>query len=235
MRGPVPGIRDLVVAVPAKNEETLLPECLGSVFASVRALQAIRPDIRVSVVVALDHCTDGSEVVARERGALTVQVDGAGVGAARDSAIHRGLDHLGVRDDSTTWVACTDADSRVPRNWLVRQVMWAERDIDLVVGTVEPFDTEDAVALVAWQERHLLAEDHRHVHGANLGVRAARWREVRGFGPLTLHEDVAFVARVRDLTQRWVATDTTRVRTSGRSTSRVDGGFATFVAGLGSA
>ena len=228
-------IRDLVVAVPVKNEEALLPECLRSVFASVQALAGIRPDIDVCVVVALDGCTDRSAWIARENGALTVCPGGSGVGTARDSAIRTGLQHLGVRDHSAAWVSCTDADSRVASSWLVRQVMWAERDLDLVIGTVEPFDTEDALTLVAWQERHQLGEGHHYVHGANLGVRASRWREVGGFGPLTLHEDVSLVGRVRGHTTSWVATDTTRVRTSGRSRSRVDGGFGSFVRELGSA
>ncbi len=42
----------------------------------------------------------------------------------------------------------------------------------------------------------------------------------------------ALVARVKEATSSWVATDTTRVRTSGRSAGRVDGGLAAFVAGL---
>ena len=55
----------------------------------------------------------------------------------------------------------------------------------------------------------------RHVHGANLGVRADRWRAVAGFGPRAVGEDVDLVERVRAVTDRWVATDTTRVLTSG--------------------
>ncbi len=229
------GIRDLVVAVPAKNEEALLPGCLRSVRTSVTALARVRPDIAVRVVVALDECTDGSADIALDHGALIASPEGAGVGTARDSAIRHGLEDLAVRDLSTTWVACTDADSRVPRSWLVRQVMWAEGGVDLVVGTVEPFDTEDAASLAAWHSRHQLAEGHRYVHGANLGIRASRWRQAGGFGPLSLHEDVSLVGRVRGCTTQWVATDTTRVRTSGRSRSRVEGGFGSFVHGLGSA
>lgn len=228
-------IRHLVVAVPAKDEEVLLPGCLHSVSASVAVLSTVRPDVTACVVVALDSCTDGSAEVARAHGALAVRSPGSGVGTARDTAIRQGLDHLAVQDHHAAWVACTDADSRVPSNWLVHQVMWAERDVDLVVGTVEPFDAEDPMALLAWQERHHLAEGHQYVHGANLGVRSSMWRDVGGFGPRTLHEDVSLVGRVRARTPRWVATDTTRVRTSGRSHNRVPGGFGGFIRGLGSA
>ena len=93
--------------------------------------------------------------------------------------------------------------------------MWAERGADLVVGTAEPVGVARAEALAAWHARHLLVEGHGHVHGANLGVRADRWRAVRRFGPRTVGEDVGLVERVRGVTDRWVATDTTRVLTSG--------------------
>ena len=53
-----------------------------------------------------------------------------------------------------------------------------------------------------------------------------------GFGRRTVGEDVDLVERVRAVTDRWVATDTTRVLTSGRSRSRVDGGFAGYLRDL---
>ncbi len=226
------GIRSLMVSIPARNEEQLLPRALSGVDAAIGALRGIRPSISTCLVVALDGCSDRSRDIALEHGALTVETVDRGVGAARDTAITHGLRALGAFDLATTWVASTDADTIVPANWLVRQVMWAERGTDLVIGTVEPFSVEDPSALAAWHERHQLAEGHQHVHGANLGVRASCWRDAGGFGPLTLHEDVALVARVKEATSSWVATDTTRVRTSGRSAGRADGGFAAFVTGL---
>ena len=90
----------------------------------------------------------------------------------------------------------------------------------------------DPRVLGAWLERHELREGHGHVHGANLGVRADAYLAVGGFAPLAVHEDVGLVARLRDAGHPWVATDRCRVRTSGRTESRVDGGFATFLAGL---
>ncbi len=72
-------------------------------------------------------------------------------------------------------------------------------------------------------------EGHAHVHGANLGIRASRWRNVGGFRDLRIHEDVELVSRVRAHTRRWVATVTIRIRTSGRSGSRVTGRFADYL------
>ena len=81
-------------------------------------------------------------------------------------------------------VVSTDADTVVPSRWLVRHVMWAERGADLVVGTAEPVGVARGEALAAWHARHQLVEGHTHVHGANLGVRADRWRHrCAGMGP----------------------------------------------------
>jgi len=154
------------------------------------------------------------------------------VGAARDAAVARGLEVLGGPDEATTWLACTDADTVVPPRWLLRQVRWADQGLDLVVGTAEPVGVDRPETLVAWHARHRLVEGHEHVHGANLGVRASRWREVGGFGDRRLGEDVHLVERVRAVSDHTVATDTTRVLTSGRSRSRVAAGFAGYLGDL---
>jgi hypothetical protein len=228
----VSAVEHLVVAIPARDEESLLPACLRSVTAAVAVLREARPGIRLVVAVALDGCTDGSAGVAGEWDVATVVLPGRGVGAARDAAIQRGLSVLRMPREGATWVACTDADTVVPSRWLVRHVMWAERGADLVVGTAEPVGVARGEALAAWHARHSLVEGHTHVHGANLGVRADRWRQVGGFGRHTVGEDVDLVERVRSHTGRWVATDTTRVLTSGRPRSRVDGGFAHYLRDL---
>jgi len=228
----VSAVENLVVAIPARDEESLLPACLRSVTAAVAVLREARPGIHLVVAVALDGCTDGSARVVGEWDVATVVLPGRGVGAARDAAIQRGLSVLRMPREGATWVACTDADTVVPSRWLVRHVMWAERGADLVVGTAEPVGVARGEALAAWHARHQLVEGHTHVHGANLGVRAHRWRQVGGFGQRTVGEDVDLVERVRSLTGRWVATDTARVLTSGRPRSRVDGGFADYLRDL---
>lgn len=222
----------VVVAIPARDEESLLPACLRSVNAAVIALREARPGIHLVVAVALDGCTDGSARVLGGWDAAAVVLPGRGVGAARDAAIERGLSALRKPPEDATWVACTDADTVVPSRWLVRHVMWAERGADLVVGTAEPVGVARGESLAAWHARHHLVEGHTHVHGANLGVRADRWRQVGGFGQRTVGEDVDLVERVRAVTGRWVATDTARVLTSGRPRSRVDGGFADYLRDL---
>ncbi|MBM6401564.1 glycosyltransferase [Phycicoccus sonneratiae] len=224
----------VVVTVPARDEEELLGRCLDSVLTAVTTLHPAHPTVRVSVVVALDRCVDGSASVATRAGVEVVHVDVGAVGAARRAAVAAGLARARASGSPThrTWLAGTDADCVVPTHWLLRQLELAAAGADLVVGTVVPDEVVDPRVLRAWWARHELHEGHRHVHGANLGVRADAYLEVGGFPPLPVHEDVALVEAVRATGRRWVGTDGTRVRTSARTESRVDGGFASYLARL---
>lgn len=226
-------IHRIIVSIPARNEGTLLAGCLSGVQLAVDALHQVRADFPVAVVVALDGCTDDSSAVAAQAGVHTVTLHGEGVGAARDAAIAHGLSLLSPASDTLsehhTWVACTDADSVVPVTWLIHQLMWAESGMDLVIGTVEPYGPIEPSVLAVWHAQHRLAEGHPYVHGANLGMRADTWRAAGGFGPRTVDEDVELIARAQANTDRWVATDTTRVATSARLHGRIDGGFADYL------
>ncbi len=51
--------------------------------------------------------------------AFQMALPGAGVGSARDAAVERGLAALGHPAESSTWVACTDAETVVPTHWLL--------------------------------------------------------------------------------------------------------------------
>ncbi|MGG5260344.1 glycosyltransferase [Phycicoccus avicenniae] len=227
-------LRHVVVAVPARDEEQLLGRCLASLDTARAALASVRPDLAVHVVVVLDRCVDGSAAVARAAAVEVVTGDLGSVGAARNIGVGVGTRAAlaaGVPPQAT-WVATTDADTVVPGDWLVQHVALAETGVDLVVGTVVPDESVDPRVLVAWRARHELGEGHRHVHGANLGIRADAYASVGGFAPVPLHEDVALVEAVRASGRPWVATDRARVRTSARTVGRARGGFASHLAAL---
>jgi glycosyltransferase involved in cell wall biosynthesis len=220
----------VVVVVPARDEERLLPGCLDSVLAARTALVRRRPRLGVDVVVVLDRCTDGSaEVVAGYEDVVCLAHTAGCVGAARATGVEAALRAGG--DPRRTWLANTDADTEVPAHWLRAQVDLADEGLDLVLGTVVPDDLESRV-LHAWSQRHHLGEGHGHVHGANLGVRANRYLEAGGFAAVPLHEDLLLAEAVRASGAPWVATDATRVRTASRRRGRVNGGFATYLRDL---
>lgn len=220
----------IVVVVPARDEERLLPACLDSLRVARRLLAHRRPEVRVDVVVVLDRCTDASAAVVAGCADVRSVVSTHGcVGAARATGVSVALQGSG--DPATTWLANTDADTVVPAGWLLAQVELADQGLDLVLGTVVPHDLESRV-LLAWTHRHHLREGHPHVHGANLGVRASSYLAAGGFGAIPLHEDVLLAEAVKASGARWVATDATRVRTASRRRGRVRGGFATYLRDL---
>ena len=212
------------VVVPARDEEEHLAACLESVTVAARLAGRVQ-GCPVGVTVVLDSCTDRSaEVVASFPDVRAHVVRDGVVGLARRRGIGR-LDR-GV----PTWVACTDADTVVPRRWLSTQLALAEQGVDLVVGTVAP-DPRDLASgdLLAWHALHPLGEGHGFVHGANLGFALAAYDRVGGFAALATGEDVDLVERMRAAEVPWTATDRTRVRTSGRWHGRAPEGFAGFL------
>jgi glycosyltransferase involved in cell wall biosynthesis len=225
----------LAVVVPARNEEDWLPACLASLDAA--RLQVLRtiPRVQVSVTVVLDRCTDGSERLARGTPGVSVISGSFGsVGAAR----HAGVAVALARSRSlpvNTWVANTDADTTVPRDWLVKQYRLAT-DHDLVLGTVRPVLTAgNSDRLQLWADAYSPAEGHGHIHGANLGIRGSTYGRVGGFRPLTQDEDVDLVTRAKAAGARWTATASVPVSTSSRTEGRVPAGFSTYLRDLGGA
>ena len=233
-------IRAVAVVIPARDEERLIGACLRAV---TRAARHPRLDgLPVAVVVAADSCTDGTAALARRRGAEVLPVLVGAAGAVRALGTAHALDllRIGLPDLSAeeVWLAHTDADSQVPPCWLARQLRHAERGFDAVVGTVRVDDwSQHAPGLEQrfrsqYAAHRGLRRDHPHVHGANLGVRAAAYLAVGGFPPLATGEDVALVAALQSGGHRLVRTDACPVRTSARRDPRAPGGFSDFLLAL---
>ncbi len=230
----MPAPEQLAVVIPARDEELLLPGSLASVAAAVRAAED-QCGVQSSVTVVLDSCTDGSEaVVAGLQSQWGPELDlrlVAGsfglVGAARAAGI------AALPQRSGLWISSTDADTVVPPDWLIRQHRLASLGYGLVLGTVVPNAADlSAQELALWQLQHDLAEDHPYIHGANMGFSAAAYRRAGGFAPLAAHEDVDLVSRIKAVGTPWIATDQTRVVTSGRRDGRAPEGFSRFLSQL---
>ncbi|MHA7292163.1 glycosyltransferase family 2 protein [Arthrobacter sp. MDT3-24] len=240
-------IAQVAVVIPVHNEEPYLACALAAVSAAGDALQHSQPDTDVAIVVVLDACTDGSGAVAArfaaaDRRITLLPVAFRSVGRSRRAGINLLLtgrlpDRAGAgrqRTAERVWLANTDADSCVPENWLLRQVELADDGADAVLGTVEPDPAGmDGELLRRWHARHLLGEDHPHVHGANFGVRASAYVRAGGFPRQRSHEDRVLAARLRRYGYRITSTDTVRVVTSGRTEARAPQGFGAYMLALG--
>lgn len=216
------------VAIPAHNEEAVLGACLAALLAAARdpALQGEA----VTVVVVLDSCDDGSGAVVRAHQPLfaaagavldCIAVDEHCVGAAR-AAGARALLAWGAR-----WLAFTDADTRVARQWLAAQLAL---DADVVCGSVAVDDWSPHAGRADALRDHFAGtyqdrDGHRHIHGANLGVSAAAYQAAGGFASVPCHEDVLLVQALERIGARFAWSAQPRVFTSARTDARARGGF----------
>lgn len=214
----------IAVIIPAHNEAATLSHCLAAMTTAARAAEGAGH--RVEILVVLDACSDASAQIAAGFAVQTLEVDVRNVGQARRAGAELML------QQGAQWLACTDADSCVPADWLLCQLGFAA---DAVCGTVhiEQWQAEHDQAL---RERYLghyqMREGHRHIHGANLGVCARAYQRVGGFQPLALNEDVQLIQDLQACGATIVWTALNSVSTSSRMDSRARGGFGDYLRSL---
>lgn len=225
----------LAVVIPVHNEE----ELLGS---ALRALEAALADVReweldLHVVVVLDSCVDDSfrlvaqwrrELIARTQpvGVTMTRCDERNVGFARRKGCARALEEMASVNPANIWLAMTDADSRVPVEWLASQVLAHEAGVDIWSGRVAVGEcsADRRETMTEWST--LYERERQPIHGTNLGFNGAAYGAAGGFAPLMTGED-------RHLYRALVATGAVprydsevRVLTSARRSARSPFGFA---------
>ncbi|QDI04277.1 glycosyltransferase [Xanthomonas cerealis pv. cerealis] len=210
----------IAVLIPAHNEEQLIGACLRSVALAAQC--AGLRGVPVQVFVALDRCSDGTAGIVAAHGAQAIVLQSGNVGSARAAAAHAAL-AAGAR-----WLACTDADSVVPANWLSAQLDCAS-DAFCGIVTVGDWDDYDSAMRDAYRAGECRGDDHPHVHGANLGLSAALYRRCGGFLPLAAHEDVALVEAMVRVDARIARRAQPVVVTSARRMARARGGFSDYL------
>ena len=189
------------------------------------------------LMVVLDSCSDASEDIARELQYVllrneslvelcVVKCKAQNVGYARGLGCSELLSLWWRTEPSKIWLATTDADSRVPRNWLAAQVLQHEAGVEHWFGRVEVTD---------WSERHHetrlrwqtdYEQESRPIHGASLGFNAAAYLAAGGFKSLKTGEDRALHRDLIDQGGRVHYDSATRVVTSARRRARAPNGFA---------
>lgn len=225
------------VVVPARNEEALLTRCLASIELAV-AVGGLGGDCTHVVVVA-DACTDGTASLAARmlmgRGEV-LEVDRGSVGYARRVGARRVLERFGGVPPAQIWLANTDADSAVSPTWLSRQLELAEQGATAVAGvvSVDSFAEHSDTTRRQYERRYSgPSDEHPHIHGANLGVRADAYLAAGGWPAIELAEDEALWQKLRRRGWKTLSTRTLAVTTSGRQKGRAPGGFAALLTSLG--
>ena len=199
---------DVLVAVPARDEEDAIEACLGSVVAALQVALAGGRAARVRVGVAAHRSGDATAeradhllrasglehlVVADERSTT--------VGEVRTALVRAALGTAPPLAPGRTWVLSTDADSVVPTDWVTGLLDVAERTgADLVAGFVALDGWRPGPAAAAAYDEILKAglteEGHHHVWAANLAVSAAAFEAAGGFPSVVHGEERVLAGRV---------------------------------------
>ncbi|ROL77104.1 glycosyl transferase [Pseudomonas protegens] len=211
------------VVIPAHNEEQLLADCLR---CALKAASHPGLNEEVSIVVVLDSCSDRSLSITRQFAVQHLQMQVRNVGRARAAGAQLLL-QAGAR-----WLSCTDADSRVPDDWLVAQLALGA---DAVCGTVTVDRWSEGFApqaQIRYRNAYQAGDGHRHIHGANLGISAAAYVRAGGFEALACHEDVQLVRQLQRCGASIAWSEHPQVITSGRLNARAKGGFGDYLQSL---
>lgn len=243
-----------IVCVPARDEAQRLPRLLDALAAQ----DLPGSDGRIRVVVVANNCRDGTADIVRaqqEAGKypnLDLRVlecefppQEAHAGSARRAALDAGVDWLEAEGAGEGVLLTTDADARVPLDWIAANLS-ALRDAEIVGGRlvieVEAAVEPGVAALNArieryWQnvraveewldpQPHDPAPRHGDHTGASLSLRASLYRAVGGLPVVPLGEDNALVALVQDHGGRLRHCPSVRVLVSDRIVGRAEGGMA---------
>lgn len=228
-------IEAVAIVLPVRDEELRLGACLEAI-----AVARQQVEVPAHLVVVLDGCRDASGRIAEAalvEGDLLLRVEHRSVGAARACGAEAAFRALAPLPLERIWLANTDADSRVPLDWLGAQLALAADGVAAMAGTVEveAWDGHPPERVRGYQRFYAQDRDgaHPHVHGANLGVRADAYRASGGFAPLATGEDVALWKALGERGWPRVSTRAIPVITSSRLRGRAPAGFAAFLEGWG--
>jgi cellulose synthase/poly-beta-1,6-N-acetylglucosamine synthase-like glycosyltransferase len=241
-------LRDIAVALPAKDEEAELPACLAALDAAAARYKGV-----VTITVLANNCQDATvEILDGTRlnhahlqwTALSLLPAYGHAGWARRLALDHAAASLKAPDDV---LACTDADTLVTPDWFVRTITHLDAGADAVAGRALTRRC-DRVALGEKAARRLNmlgryytaldwlraetapAEDpwprHYYEGGASIALTLELYRRIGGAPTPSVAEDRALFAAIREAGGRVRHPLDVRVFTSSRINGRAAGGMA---------
>lgn len=214
------------IVIPAHNEAASIAKCLAALQSAISQLP---PSISAYLLVVLDSCTDETQSIVKAAGVDYLCCDYQCVGQVRDIGIRHAI------AKGATWIACTDADSMVPMDWLVQQMEhMTHQPTHMICGVVD-IDNWDHLAPKTRDDYLAHYQDkmgHGHIHGANLSFSSEAYLVVGGFAPLPCHEDVDLIKRFEAHGYDITWSNRVRVMTSSRLQARASEGFAAFLTNL---
>lgn len=230
-------ISAVAVVVPARDEEDTIVHCARGLR---RALEAVPATIRSAACVVVDRSRDRTREVLQDEAPFVGQLVNTcelPLGAVRDAGVLSALAQVNA-PAARTWVLHTDADSIVPRDWILTHLRYASMGAHAVGGLTEienwsSHDERTRQRYDSMVNAQIHNGRHRHVYGANLGVRADAYHHVGGFRPLDSGEDRDLWQRLQTADFRLVQPCESPVATSARTVGRAEGGLADLLHQLG--
>jgi glycosyltransferase involved in cell wall biosynthesis len=240
-------VTKVVVAIPVKNEEERIADCLNAMLAQTRQAD--------DVVLLLNDCSDATPAICREFRSRHSQFQiiecslpdhVASAGEARRLALEYAA-QLAAHDESGLLLT-TDADSVAPPDWIERNCWEIRRGADVVCGRAEIDPGEAALIPARLREDHareiacfeLLDEiealvspepadpwpRHRENSGASIAVTVAAFRAAGGAPRIACGEDRALIRNLVLTDAKIRHAPEISVRVSGRLQGRAAGGMA---------
>jgi hypothetical protein len=250
-----------VVAIPVKDEAERIAPCLEALAVAHRSCDP--PDEpSFGVVLLLNNCTDESAEIVRSLSPTLpfpthileqeFPAAQAHAGSARRAAMDAAAHWLEICGKTDGIILTTDADSRVPRDWIQANFRAIERGAEAVAGMIV-LDADDERKLSVGLRRRgdleatyetLLEElsaeldpvaydpwpRHPTNSRASFALTVASYRKVGGLLAVPLGEDKALAAQLFAHDVRLRHDPGIVVVTSGRLVGRANGGVADTIA-----
>ena len=245
---PNPAAR-IVFAVPAKDEEDSIADCIAALENQLDATGERLPWSDYEVVILVNNTTDatiGRALAAKSHpGIHIVSVDlpphRAHIGWARRLAMEWCSQRLQQNGHAGGIIVSTDADSQIAPDFVEKlKSTFASPAVDAAGASLAVqeeiggevlrnlaryFKLEKELRLKAQQETEFDLM-HSHFSGAGFAVRQNVYEAVGGLTPLPYNEDKQFYYKLLQRDARIRMNERLVVRTSGRTTGRTEWGMA---------
>jgi hypothetical protein len=226
----------LGIVLPVHDEEALLGAALAALEVAV---DQVIGDVPCHTVLVFDQCRDRSRDIAtrwrrdlrsRRRDHLVseIVIGAAKVGSARRAGCAAALAAAAGSGipPSSIWLATTDADSRVPEQWLSTQVARHDAGADVWSGTVTVHDWTDRRDSTAAEWGRRYEAELEPAHGASLGFNGQVYLGVGQFESLPSGEDRSFLRAAKAYGANCCFDRSAPVTTSARRDARAPHGFS---------
>jgi len=156
------------VVIPARNEEKYIGKCLQSLLE-----QEEKAD---EIIVVDNNSSDKTAEIAKSYGARVLEEKTQGITYART---------LGFNSAKSEIIARVDADTTVPKDWILRiKKHFEDKNTNVIFGPFHYFNLPKRIQIsdkpsIAYSKFLKLFLKNNILYGANMALRASVWNRVK--------------------------------------------------------